>query len=419
MSTKEKILYSLILLFFVTFYMPSWTQTANGVVIGLMVLYSFFFSSWKERWQLFKERKYIVSMIVFFGLVLISLFTSENLDRGFRNLDTRLALLYLPLSIGLINIRKEFRDKVLLGFAVITTLVGMVCVAWSIHRTITFDRLDYLYNDSLTLLIERQSIYVSLLVTLSIFFFAYHLFYVAMPSGQKTLIGFATIFLFAFSYLLASRNLMIVLYGTTLIFAFYYILKNKKYLEGVTLVMGLLIGVFLTFKFFPQTLNRFKELTYTNFDYQSRGKESHFNVEVTKDQWNGANFRLAAWSCGLELFKRNPVFGVGLGDKRDELYKMYEEKQFYFARKEGKNVHSNYIDILYSMGIIGFAAFLLAWVVLPLLRAWSFRDGLAFLVIGTFAIAMITEIYFDRTIGGLTAAFFIPFLLADKKRRQP
>lgn len=417
MPTKEKILYSLSLLFFVTFYMPSWAQTANGVVIGLLVLYSFFFTSWKERWQLLKERKYIIAMVLFFGLILVSLFTSENLDRGFRNLDTRLALLYLPLSIGLISIRKEFRDKVLLGFAVITTLVGMVCLAWSIHRTITFDRIDYLYNDSLTLLIERQSIYISLLVTLSIFIFAYHLFYGALSSGQKTLIGLATFFLFGFSYLLASRNMMIVLYGTTLGFAFYYILKNRKYLEGATLIMGLLIGVFLTFKFFPKTLNRFKELTYTSFNYQNMGKESHFNVEVTEDQWNGANFRLAAWGCGLELFKRNPVFGVGVGDKRDELYKMYEEKRFYFARKEGKNVHSNYIDILYSMGIIGFVAFLLAWVLLPLLRAWIFRDGLALLVIGTFAIAMITEIYFDRTIGGLTAAFFITFVLANKKRQ--
>ena len=31
---------------------------------------------------------------------------------------------------------------------------------------------------------------------------------------------------------------------------------------------------------------------------QSMGKESHYNMEVTADQWNGANLRMAAWRCG-------------------------------------------------------------------------------------------------------------------------
>jgi O-antigen ligase len=128
---------------------------------------------------------------------------------------------------------------------------------------------------------------------------------------------------------------------------------------------------------------------------------------------------LAAWNCGWELFTRNPLIGVDLGDKRDALYKMYEEKDFRFALEQGKSVHSNYLDILYSMGIIGFVVFLAGWVLLPLWYAWTYRDGLAILVIVTFALAMVTEIYFDRTIGGMAIGFFIPFILSDKRKRQP
>lgn len=363
-----------------------------------------------------KERHYITAMIVFFGLVVISLFSSENLDRGFRNLDTRLALIYLPLSIGLIQTHKEFRDRVLAGFATVTTVVCLVLLAWSIRRSGYFERPEFLFNDSLTELIERQSIYVSLLVTISIFIFGYHLFFRSLESSTRSLMIGATLFLYLISYLLASRNMMLVLYATTLGFAFYYVLIKKKYLQGLTLVMGLIIGIFLVFQMFPHTLNRFKELTYTGFSYQNMGMESHYNMEVTADQWNGANFRLAAWGCGWELFKRNPVVGVGLGDKRDELYKMYAEKEFHFALQHGKNVHSNYLDILYSMGIIGFISFLLAWVLLPLWQGWRFRDGLAILITATFAVAMVTEIYFDRTIGGMAIGFFIPFLLSDKRK---
>lgn len=419
MSVKEKILYSLALLFFVTFYLPSWAQTANGVVIGLLVLFSFVFTSWKERWALLKERKHITAMALFMVLVFVSLLLSENQDRGWRYLDTRLALCYLPISIGLIQTRKEFRDKVLLGFAIVTTLACAVMLAWSIDRSNYFARPELLYNDSLTELIERQSIYISLLVNLSIFIYGYHLFYRPQSKAQKILLIAGTLFLFGISYLLASRNMMVVLYTTTISFVLYHMLQKRQYVWGTVLLIALLAGIASIFFFFPKTANRFKELTYTEFDYGHMGQESHYNMEVNEDQWNGANFRLAAWSCGWELFRRNPIIGVDLGDKRDELYRIYEEKGFRFALEHGKSVHSNYLDILYSTGLIGFLAFLAAWLMLPLRYAWQHRDGLAVLFIITFALSMITEIYFDRTIGGMAIGFFIPFILSGKKRRQP
>jgi len=207
---------------------------------------------------------------------------------------------------------------------------------------------------------------------------------------------------------------MLVLYLFTVGFAFYYIFKQKKYLEGATLIVGLLLGVFMIFKFFPKTINRYKELVYTGFDYKNMGKESHYNMEVTKDQWNGANFRMAAWRCGWELFLSSPLKGVDIGDKRDVLMDKYREKDFQFALKTQKNVHNNYLDILYSMGLIGLTCFLVGWVILPLMFAKRFKDWLSILIILTFAIAWVTEIYFDRSLGGMLTGFFIPFLLADK-----
>jgi O-antigen ligase len=226
----------------------------------------------------------------------------------------------------------------------------------------------------------------------------------------------ATLFLFAMSYLLASRNLMVVLYAFTIGFVFYYIFKQKKYLQGIIILAGFLAGIFLIFKFFPKTINRFKEFRYTKFDYENMGKESHYNMEVTKEQWNGVNFRLAVWKCGWELFLTHPVKGVNIGDKKDLLMQKYKEKNFQFALQTGKNVHSNYLDILYSMGIIGFGLFLTGWIILPLIYAKQYNDGLSILIILSFAAAWITEIYFDRNLGGMLTGFFIPFLLTDKKK---
>jgi O-antigen ligase len=137
-------------------------------------------------------------------------------------------------------------------------------------------------------------------------------------------------------------------------------------------------------------------------------------MEVTKDQWNGANFRMAAWRCGWELFLSSPIKGVDIGDKKDVLMDKYREKRFQFGLQTQKNVHNNYLDILYSMGIIGLSIFIVAWLILPLNYAMKDRDNLSILIILTFAFAWITEIYFDRSLGGMLTGFFIPLLLADK-----
>jgi O-antigen ligase len=69
------------------------------------------------------------------------------------------------------------------------------------------------------------------------------------------------------------------------------------------------------------------------------------------------------------------------------------------------------------MGIIGLGVFLIAWLILPLVYASRYNDGLSILIILTFAAAWITEIYFDRSLGGMLTGFFIPFLLTDKKKK--
>lgn len=422
MSRKESILFVLILIFLATLFFPR-LKPVNILAAASLIVYSLFFDTrgkdpgplnlWKARLQLFKERKYLRWMFLFFIMVAISVLLSSNFHKGLRYLDPRLPLLYFPASVGLLCLRKEFKEKVLLGFAWLTSFVVLFCLGWGLRRAGFFERPEFLYSDSLTEVLGQQSIYISLLVNLSIYIFAFHILY--KKNRYKGWMVLATLFLFGMNYLLASRNLMLVLYAITIGFAIYYIIKKKKYLEGFTLILGLAIGVFLIFKFFPKTFNRFKELTYTQFSYQSMGMESHYNMEVTKDQWNGANFRMAAWRCGWELFLSSPVKGVDIGDKNDVLMETYREKNFQFALQTKKNVHSNYLDILYSMGIIGLSLFLLGWVILPLLYARKYHDGLSALIILTFAAAWVTEIYFDRSLGGMLTGFFIPFLLTDKK----
>jgi len=413
MTNKEKILFVLILVFLTTLFFPRF-RLLDILAVMLLVVYPFFFNSWKEKWQLLKERKHLVWMFAFFIMVAISVLLSANFHKGLRYLDPRLPLLYFPASIGLLELRKGFKEKVLAAFAWLTTAVVLVCFCWALNRSAFFKKPEFLYNDSLTEILGQQSIYIALLVNLAIYVFCYNIFY--KKSMSRGWMVFATLFLFTISYFLASRVMIAAMFSSILGFAFYNIILKKKYLTGIALVLGLVVGVFLIFKVFPKTLNRFKELAFTQFHYESTGSESHYNREVTREQWNGINFRIAVWQCGWELFLAHPVKGVDIGDKKDALMDKYREKKFQFALQTGKNVHSNYIDILYSMGIIGLSLFIIGWIILPLMYAKQNNGWLCILMILTFAAAWISEIYFDRSIGGMLTGFFIPFLLTGREK---
>ncbi|HEY0731793.1 MAG TPA: O-antigen ligase family protein, partial [Chitinophagaceae bacterium] len=304
------------------------------------------------------------------------------------------------------------------GIAVIITVAMMACVGYGIYRSASLHSTAYLYNDALSEPVTgQQSIYSSLLVNIAIYIFTWFLFF-KPGTRNKPLIVLTILFLFVASFLLASRNLMLVLYASTIVFGAYYIIRQKKYLEGLTLIMGLLIGIFLVFKFSPKTINRFKELTFTQFSYGQTGPESHYNMDVSADQWNGANTRLAIWQCGWQLFKQQPLLGVTIGDKKAELMDVYRSKGFTFAIRTEKNLHNNYLDILVSLGIVGLLLFLVGWLILPIRLAWRNKDMLAVLVMVTFALAMVTENYFDRTLGSMLFGFFIPFMLSDKTAKN-
>jgi O-antigen ligase len=226
----------------------------------------------------------------------------------------------------------------------------------------------------------------------------------------------AIFILFGYHFLLASRSAMIILYGGLFLYAVYYIIKKRKYLEGSTLILGMFIGSFILFKFFPKTVQRFKELTYTSYAYNSKAAESHYDMQLNSEQWNGANTRLALWSCGWEVAKNNMATGVGIGDRIQAVNKVYKERNFTMAIQTQKNVHNSYLDALLTFGIGGLIFFVLTFVIAPLVDVGKRQNMFDLFVVTAFIVSMIFEVYLARSIGSMLAGFFFSFIAATKKK---
>jgi O-antigen ligase len=415
-SLRERLLYFGIAAFFISLFLPD-MPVINNVIIGGVVLISLFYNPFSEKVRLLRERKEIGLMILFYILHLISGFFSKNHHEALTMLALRAPLLVFPVSIGLIYVREELKDRILLAFIIIVTLTSVVCMIYSIRQYRHFQDAGFLYNDSLTTLIGVQSIYFALIVNMALFSYFYLLRKGSFAIEYIGLAYLSIAFLLVFHFMLASRIAIISLYSVFLFFGVVYIVRKKRYLEGTVLIMSLVIGAILLFNFFPKTLNRFDELNYSDYNFNNHGRESHYNMELTPEQWNGANIRLAVWKCAEELAAKYWLFGAQLGDKQDRLMDVYRSKQFDFAIQTKRNTHSNYIDVFITFGIVGFALYIIGYVIVPIRKAVRTNDLLGGLIIGFLAISMITETYMDRSMGCLLLGFFLSFISAWRNKK--
>jgi O-antigen ligase len=410
---KEKTLYFLLLFFFAALYMPGVTWLYN-VAMWLFFVYSFFFNSMSQKWKLLQQRKEILLMMAFLLLNAASALLSNNQHEGISFLGIRISLIVIPFAIGSIYINGQLKDRLIAGFATVTACAALGCLAWGIYRAAANHDWSLLYNDNLSDIINFQSIYFAILVNLAIFSFMYLLTKKSTLINENLLVP-VLLLLLVVNFLLASRMAIIILYSSAFVFAIIHIIRKKKWLEGITLIMGLLLAGFLLVKFFPKTINRFKELSYTNFDYRSEAMESHFNMTLTADQWNGANIRIAVWQCAWTVIKQNMILGTSLGDKMDVLKKEYAHKGFLFGIKTNRNVHNNYLDVWMSLGLTGLILFMAGFIVLPAYKCVHTGDWYGLMIIISCSVSLFAETYLDRTMGNTLLAFFIAFISSYKK----
>jgi O-antigen ligase len=416
-SIKEKALYFLFAAFFISLALPDMPVVQN-VVIGGIVLLSLFYNSFSEKGRLLRERKEILLMILFYVLHLISTFFSANRQEAVTMLALRLPLLVFPLTIGLLYIREGLKERILLSFSIIVTLTSAACLAYAIHKYRQSNNTGDLYDDSLTLLIHMQSIYYALIVTLALFVYIYLLQKKSFAIEYIGLAYLSIAFLLVFHFMLASRIAIIILYTVFLIFGILYLVRKRKFWQGAALIVGLVIVALVLPRLFPKTMNRFNELNYPGYQFNNHGVESHYNMDLTADQWNGANIRLAVWKCGWELAGKYWLVGAQLGDKQDRLVDIYRSKQFDFAIETHRNMHNNYLDIFCTFGLIGFLLFLFGYLVIPMRKAIQTEDILGLIIIASLGTCLITETYMDRSIGCLLLGFFLSFISSVRQPAQ-
>jgi O-antigen ligase len=306
-------------------------------------------------------------------------------------------------------------------FAASTILFSLIGLLYRTYFYI-FEISDsgYFYNDNIIDIFSMQAVYYAVYVNIAIFILLHFMLakqqIVRLPNWTLLV---AITYLVVVNFLLASRLSMLSLYLMLLVYLIVFIIKQRKYVLGGGLLLAGLAMVVALFVFFPKTIKRFESVKNTKFDFENTNPINHFNGEISETNWNGANTRLAIWTCAWEVIEDNFWLGVGPGAYSDKLNEKYMEKNFHFGLQRQYGTHNMYLQTWMMFGFLGFL-FFLAFLLIPLFMALRQGEYLYAVFLVFIMLAMLTEDFFSRNQGISLFAFFNSlFAMQILQREKP
>ncbi|NOQ24377.1 MAG: hypothetical protein GQ564_03360 [Bacteroidales bacterium] len=135
----------------------------------------------------------------------------------------------------------------------------------------------------------------------------------------------------------------------------------------------------------------------------------HDNLNRPIYKFKFKDIRIYLWKYSIELFRNNLLFGVGIGDNKDELIKHYNKNELTVASGLKYNSHNQFLETATQTGIIGLVVLLLVFAI-PLYQSIKKKQELLFLFLIICFINFLFESMLERLAGVVFFAFWYSFL---------
>ncbi|WP_188373211.1 O-antigen ligase family protein [Winogradskyella haliclonae] len=346
---KEKGAAYLLVMF--SFCLPL-SQRLSTVVILLSVLLSLVFLK-KSKFLFKKELLFLVGLYFVYTL---SLIYTENF--GFKYFEQKASLLAFPLIFFLIGkkLSKNTTEKILSFFVYGCVLSGLYCYYIALTNSISF------IDGALTFRpqVNADSGFLESSIRGGNHFFGsffsslHHTTYFGMyinlaiaillfkkPLFRNKIIRLSFLVFLSIVLIQVSSRAGLV---TLLIIYVFYLFKFLSRLKFFTLLTLVLISSFMVSQFNPRIKKTVDNLIDKglNFDNEDIGSMSQ---------------RFMTWDASLEIIKKNPIVGVGIGDTYNELKQVYRQKRYIYPYRERLNSHNQYLQLLVECGVFGLLLF--------------------------------------------------------------
>jgi O-antigen ligase len=290
------------------------------------------------------------------GMLLMALF-AVYLVTGFYSDDTgywvdrcRMKLPFLALPLGFTTVKtltaKSFQRWLAIYFYVITAAAIVVCANYFVHFETLNEQLTKGQPIPAPLRDHiRFSLEMAFAIVVGIYLWKQKLFFTAPK--EKYVLGAAIIFLVVFIHIFAVRSGIVTLYIAIAVMIFHWLFTHKAYIKGVLALAGMVVFAISAIQFIPSLNSR---MAYFRYEMELI-KKGELHPEHSDAQ------RLLSIEYGIQIAKENPLMGVGVGDIKTEMDKLYSQSAGIEFVKS-KLPHNQFVYFLAASGIFGFIVFL-------------------------------------------------------------
>jgi O-antigen ligase len=317
---------------FILILIPSNLKSIVILLFGIFILYNAF----KKKTPF--NLSFFLNYSLLYIVILLTLLYCKNMQQGLYFLQTMSSLAIFPLCFSFIS--KEDFKKLPLNlfiwiFLISLFLFHMIVFSW-------FSITEFSINDTL---IHFQEIVTLRLGRLSI-----HPIYIAM---QCCIALFLSAILLSNKIKISHKILLFILQASMIgfiilhakkgpiaafliaIFCCFIIFHKRIKLKKVVPVFLILLVLFFSI---PSVKNRFLEIFTTE--------------KLTDENANSTNIRVAVYQNTLQLLKKAPFFGYGLGDHNEVLLNNYKANNQKVLLEKNYNSHNQYLSFLLIGGPI-------------------------------------------------------------------
>lgn len=371
------------------------------VIIFLWLLAWLAEGNFIERFRNKKHYLLFAACLMFYIVHLTGMIYTSNTDSGLFDLEVKSAMFLLPILIfgyscpGNTNIKQIF-----IAFTAGNLLASLFCLSRAISLFICYDNLYFTY-DRLSFFLHPS--YFSLYLTFNIIILFYFISNDIFGFSKKwKLIFFSFIVYFCLMvFLLSSRAGIICCFVSLFLMILFDVIKSRRFTSGIAYLLVIAVFSFLALKY----NSRFQNATEVLQSHQHGEKTINNSVQTSES----IGVRIIIWQLVIELVKDNPVLGTGTGDVKDELMKNYSFRGMKGAFDQKLNVHNQFLETLFGLGITGFIPLLLMF---ALSFVHSIRKNNLILLFFLFATGFnfLFESMLNTQAGVLFFAFFFSFL---------
>ena len=395
----------------------------NNIYFGLCVLIAFslpiyiyfvpffiviLFLNWiaegnfKEKF-LFLKSKFLLLFISYYLLYLVGMIWTINSNSGWFDLRVKLPILAFPLiAPRLSNIIDEKKMyNILYAFVAGCFFATIICLSHACYMWFCYNENYYTYT-KLSVLLHPS--YLSMYILLSVVILLFGFFKNTWKKDKSIPVLILIIWFWLFIILLQSKAGILIASFIFLVFAVILLVVYKKYLQIIIPLM-IIVGSYYCVNHFVFTSGNSRIERATN---------SILNTKIDTSTVESNQARILVWKASAEIIKRNYLYGVGTGDIKDELDKMYIKMNMTGIYKEHLNAHNQYLQSALGLGILGIIIIILMFL-LPFIYSIKEKNYLYTFFLIIVGLNLFVESMFETQAGVMFYAFFNVLFFIKKK----